>query len=161
MGRGKRWRHAKITGEHVGHQFCPRRPRATRMAVLSSPLSLLLAVPPVTRAFSAATIISSAIYAWLWWSGMAQEVAPYITMVPGSAVFYPWTVITSAFVETSLMEVRFALFFVTTRLNVIVHCDANFCSRISKISRTLMGKRGTRKVHSCVSGRVKYHRFRV
>ena len=84
------------------------------MAVLSSPLSLLLAVPPVTRAFSAATVISSAIYAWLWWSGMAPEVAPYIVMVPASALFHPWTVVTSAFVETSLMEVRFYYLFFAT-----------------------------------------------
>ena len=114
MGKrqGRRSRHHR----HVGHASFIRdvdRARAL-MAVLSSPLSLLLAVPPVTRAFSAATVISSAIYAWLWWSGMAPEVAPYIVMVPASALFHPWTVVTSAFVETSLMEVRFYYLFFAT-----------------------------------------------
>ena len=132
------------------------------MAVLSSPLSLLLAVPPVTRAFTAATIIFSSIYAWFWWSGLAQEAAPYITMVPASALFHPWTLVISALVETSLMEVRsHHLFIISTWLIISAHCNSNFCTRISKIFRTPVGKHGTCEIHCRISGRVKYHRFRV
>jgi hypothetical protein len=132
------------------------------MAVLSSPLSLLLAVPPVTRAFTAATVILSSIYAWLWWSGLAQEGAPYITLVPGSALFHPWTLVISALVETSLMEVRsHYIFLMSTWLIMSAHCNSNFCTRISKILGTPVGKRGTCEIHPRISGRVKYHRFRV
>ncbi|KAF8632980.1 hypothetical protein AX15_001577 [Amanita polypyramis BW_CC] len=89
------------------------------MVVLSSPLSLVLSVPPVTRAFTAATVLSSAIYAWLWWSGIAQEAAPYITVVPGASLFYPWTLVTSAFVETSIMEFIATLIFVPASLKYL------------------------------------------
>ena len=75
------------------------------MAVLSSPLVLIQSVPPVTRAFTFATIISTAAYAYLCWKGMAAEATYYLTLVPGSALYAPWTLFTSAFVETSIFEV--------------------------------------------------------
>jgi membrane associated rhomboid family serine protease len=75
------------------------------MAVLSSPLILIQSVPPVTRTFTLATIISTASYAYLCWKGMDQEATRYMTLVPGSALYAPWTLFTSAFVETSIFEV--------------------------------------------------------
>ena len=75
------------------------------MAILSSPLTFLLSVPPFTRAFTAVTFASSSIYAWLWWTGKAQEAAPYLLLVPASSLFHPWTFLTSALIETSIMEV--------------------------------------------------------
>lgn len=77
------------------------------MAILSSPLQVVLSVPPVTRAFTGATVLSSALYAYLCWRGLRTEALQYMTMLPGYAVYAPWTVFTSAFVETSIMEVSF------------------------------------------------------
>ncbi|KAG6814109.1 hypothetical protein H0H92_002104 [Tricholoma furcatifolium] len=74
------------------------------MAVLSSPLVLLQSIPPVTRAFTAATILSSGAYAWLRWKGMGLEAADWMLVVPGSALFHPWTLVTSMFVETTIIE---------------------------------------------------------
>ena len=76
------------------------------MAVLSSPLVLIQSVPPVTRIFTLATIISTASYAYLCWKEMAPEATRYMTLVPGSALYAPWTLFTSAFVETSILEVN-------------------------------------------------------
>lgn len=79
------------------------------MAVLSSPLVLIQSIPPVTRAFTAATIVSSALYAWLCWKGLASDASHYLTLVPGASLFTPWTFFTSAFVETSIFEVCFTI----------------------------------------------------
>lgn len=73
------------------------------MAVLSSPILLIQSIPPVTRVFAAATILSSGLYAWLKWNGV--ESTPYLTLIPGSSLFYPWTLVTSVFVETTIFEV--------------------------------------------------------
>jgi hypothetical protein len=80
------------------------------MAILSSPLVLIQSVPPVTRAFTFATIISTAFYAYLCWKGMAPEAVRYMTLVPGSALYAPWALFTSAFVETSIFEVSNKIF---------------------------------------------------
>nr|BAH22604.1 hypothetical protein UPA2 [Pholiota nameko] len=80
------------------------------MAVLSSPLVLLQSIPPVTRAFTSATIASSALYGYLSWKGMGPEAAHYLTIVPGSAFYAPWTLLTSAFVETTVFEATSLIF---------------------------------------------------
>ncbi|KAF8167633.1 eukaryotic integral membrane protein-domain-containing protein [Crassisporium funariophilum] len=89
------------------------------MAVLSSPLVLIQSIPPVTRAFTAATIVSSALYAYLCWKGLALEAAQYMTVVPGSALYAPWTLFTSAFVETSIFEFIASLIFVPAALKYL------------------------------------------
>ncbi|KAF4604951.1 hypothetical protein EYR40_003734 [Pleurotus pulmonarius] len=80
------------------------------MAILSSPLQVITSTPPVTRGFTAATVAFSALYAWLQWHGAGPT--PYLTLLPGSSLFYPWTLFTSAFVETNIFE------FITTMLFV-------------------------------------------
>lgn len=75
------------------------------MAVLSSPLVLLQSIPPVTRAFTGATVVSSALYAYLCWKGFEVDASHYMTVVPGTAIYAPWTLFTSAFVEVSIFEV--------------------------------------------------------
>lgn len=75
------------------------------MAVLSSPVVLIQSIPPVTRIFTAATIISSGVYGWLYWKGLRPEANQYMTVVPGYALFHPWTLVTSVLVETTIFEV--------------------------------------------------------
>lgn len=74
------------------------------MAVLSSPIQLFQSIPPVTRAFTIATVASSGLYAWLTYQGMEQTAAQFMLLVPGSSLFAPWTFLTSALVELSLFE---------------------------------------------------------
>ncbi|THH33444.1 hypothetical protein EUX98_g756 [Antrodiella citrinella] len=53
------------------------------MAVLSTaPLQFVASIPPVTRAFTAATILSSLLYYVLWWRGGEEFSAPYLVLVP-------------------------------------------------------------------------------
>lgn len=81
------------------------------MAVLSTaPLQFIASTPPVTRGFTAATVILSLVYYVLCWKGQENVSAPYYVLVPGSAIFYPWTFVTSAFVETTILEVSALLY---------------------------------------------------
>jgi hypothetical protein len=73
------------------------------MAMLTTPLQLLASTPPVTRVFTGLTVAFSLLYFWLSWSGQST---PYLTIIPGSSLFYPWTLVTSVFVETNIVEVR-------------------------------------------------------
>ncbi|KAJ7925962.1 eukaryotic integral membrane protein-domain-containing protein [Mycena leptocephala] len=68
------------------------------MAVLPSPLLFIASIPPVTRGFTAATIVSSLFYACL---------------------FYPWTFVTSVLVETSIFELIGSLIFVPPSLRYL------------------------------------------
>lgn len=76
-----------------------------KMAVFS-PIQLVASIPPVTRSFTAATVLFSLFYIYLQWQSEARYPVPYLTLVPGSSLFYPWTLFTSVFVETSIYEVR-------------------------------------------------------
>ncbi|KAJ7446472.1 eukaryotic integral membrane protein-domain-containing protein [Mycena galericulata] len=87
------------------------------MAVLPSPLLFIASIPPVTRGFTAATILSSLVYAWLRWNDTLY--APYFTVVPGSSLFYPWTFVTSVLVETSIWELIGSLIFVPPSLRYL------------------------------------------
>ncbi|KAI9512527.1 DUF1751-domain-containing protein [Russula earlei] len=78
------------------------------MAVLS-PLQLVASVPPVTRCFAAATVLLSFFFLYLQWKDEITLPPPYLTLVPGSSLFYPWTFFTSVFVETSIYELIFTL----------------------------------------------------
>ncbi|KAG5647783.1 hypothetical protein DXG03_008506 [Asterophora parasitica] len=89
------------------------------MAVLSSPLILVQAIPPVTRGFTILTILSSGLYAWLWWKGLGAVAADYMTVVPGSALFHPWTLVTSMFVETTIFEFIASMIFVPASLKYL------------------------------------------
>ncbi|RDB28848.1 hypothetical protein Hypma_015796 [Hypsizygus marmoreus] len=89
------------------------------MAVLSSPVILIQSIPPVTRIFTAATIICSGVYGWLCWKGLGAEAAQYMTVVPGSALFQPWTLVTSAFVETTIFEFVASMIFVPASLKYL------------------------------------------
>lgn len=76
------------------------------MAVLSfSPAQFIAAIPPATRAFTAATVGLSLLYYVLAWTGGEAFAAPYLVLIPGSSIFYPWTFLTSGLVETTIVEV--------------------------------------------------------
>jgi len=70
-----------------------------------SPLALIQSVPPITRGFTALTLVSSAVYGSLWWKNLGLEATLYMTLVPGAALYSPWTIVTSSFVETTVFEV--------------------------------------------------------
>jgi len=87
------------------------------MAVLSfSPAQFVAAIPPATRAYTAATVFFSLLYYVLSWSGYS---APYLVLVPGSSIFYPWTFLTSAFVETTVVELLFTLLVIPASLRYL------------------------------------------
>lgn len=76
------------------------------MAVLSSPIQLIQSIPPVTRAFTFATILFSGFYAWLRYQGLDSTYAHWFLLIPGTSFFSPWTFLTSALVELSIFEVN-------------------------------------------------------
>lgn len=122
--------------------FLVHPPRTASMAVLSSPLILIQSIPPVTRIFTLTTIACSGLYAWFWWKGLASEAADYMTVVPGSALFHPWTLVTSMFVETTVFEVcqLWNLFRHTISEFMPVHCIHDICPSLAEIPRKIMGK---------------------
>ncbi|KAG6333070.1 hypothetical protein ID866_6021 [Astraeus odoratus] len=85
------------------------------MAILSTPLQYLTSIPPVTRGFTLATLAASSLYLWIWWTTEAAYI-PYLTLVPGSSLFYPWTFVTSALVEVTILELVFSLIVVPPSL---------------------------------------------
>ncbi|KAF8516113.1 DUF1751-domain-containing protein [Hysterangium stoloniferum] len=89
------------------------------MAILSSPLQWVLSTPPATRLFAALLIVSSGIYYWLQWQAGAPTQIPYFTLVPGISWMYPWTLLTSSFVERSVIGLAFSLISVPVSLRYL------------------------------------------
>ncbi|EIW64293.1 DUF1751-domain-containing protein [Trametes versicolor FP-101664 SS1] len=80
------------------------------MAILSSaPLQFVASIPLATRVITAATIVLSLFYYFLRWSGTQVTALPWLVLLPGSSIFYPWTFLTSAFVESTVLELIFTL----------------------------------------------------
>jgi hypothetical protein len=82
------------------------RQRTILFMAVFSPIQLIASIPPVTRFVTAATVLLSLCYIYPQWKSDAGYPVPYLTLVPGSSLFYPWTFFTSVFVETSIYEVR-------------------------------------------------------
>ncbi|SGY79145.1 BQ5605_C008g05054 [Microbotryum silenes-dioicae] len=89
---------------------------------MSSFLSLL-ALPPATRALTGALVGMSLLLFALRLSlapgdlkgifGASSDpslVFPWLVLLPGSVMWYPWTLLTSSFVESNLLEFLFSLF---------------------------------------------------
>ncbi|KAI0045222.1 DUF1751-domain-containing protein [Auriscalpium vulgare] len=89
------------------------------MAILSSPLQVVASIPPVTRYFTAATVVFSLFYLYCQWQSDNGVALPYLTLIPGSSLFYPWTLFTSAFVETSIIELIVTLILVPASLKYL------------------------------------------
>jgi len=79
------------------------------MAILSSPLQYILSTPPATRTFTSLLVLISGVYYWLQWRQPDDRSIPYLTLVPGVSWIYPWTLLTSSFVEKSVIEVCVSL----------------------------------------------------
>ena len=75
------------------------------MTILSSPVQYVASTPPVTRAFAAVTVVLSLLYYWVSWSSNDPYAVPYLILVPGTSIIYPWSFFTAGLVETSLIEV--------------------------------------------------------
>lgn len=84
-----------------------------------SVLQQLSTVPPVTRLLTLALLGGSVFVGLLRASAGPADLAgvfrggydatlmyPWIVVVPGSVVWYPWTLLTAAFVEVNVIEVR-------------------------------------------------------
>ncbi|KAG7099595.1 hypothetical protein E1B28_001425 [Marasmius oreades] len=77
------------------------------MVVLQSPITFIVSIPPVTRYFTLATILTSLLHAWFRWQ--ETDITSFLALVPGSSIFYPWTFISSALLETTILGVIFSL----------------------------------------------------
>ena len=77
------------------------------MAVLGSPVQIWQSTPVVTRAFTAATLGCSLLYFWLTWQLGIRT--PWLTLIPGESYFFPWVLLTSCLVETTIIEVPLRL----------------------------------------------------
>ncbi|KAF9654216.1 DUF1751-domain-containing protein [Thelephora ganbajun] len=86
------------------------------MTILSSPVQYVVSTPPVTRAFAAATVVLSLLYYWISWSSSDPYATPYLILVPGTSIFYPWSFLTAGLVETSLIELAVTILFIPPSL---------------------------------------------
>lgn len=87
------------------------------MAILSSPVQYITSTPPTTRGLIAGTVLFSLAYIWIQWHD-GSATTPYLTLIPGASVFYPWTFFTSGLVETSIIEVSYnATYLIFGRVN--------------------------------------------
>ena len=74
------------------------------MALLNSPLQFVASIPPAARAFTILLVVSSVLRNILaLYSPGAQA---YFDLVPGMILWHPWTLVTSSFVEVTVLEVR-------------------------------------------------------
>ena len=79
----------------------------TLVMAVFSPAQLIASVPPLTRFFTLTTVLFSLFYLYLQWKSEITYPLPYLTLVPGTSLFYPWTFFTSVFVEITVYEVCF------------------------------------------------------
>ncbi|KAH8119830.1 DUF1751-domain-containing protein [Phellopilus nigrolimitatus] len=89
------------------------------MAILSSPLQLITSTPVTTRSFTAATVAFSFLYYLLRWNDTRPYSTPYLTLVPGQSIFYPWTLVTAGLVEVTIIELVLSLIFVPVSLRYL------------------------------------------
>lgn len=82
------------------------------MAILSTPFQFITSTPPATRAFTILLILFSGANMWLLRvyhvDSFDTASVPYLTLVPALSLTYPWTLLTAAFVETTVIEVSYS-----------------------------------------------------
>jgi len=87
------------------------------MSILNSPLTAIAAIPPATRYLSMGLVVATSVVSLLRASTEPADLSkvfrggqdalllfPWIVTVPGSVIWNPWTLFTSAFVEGNVME---------------------------------------------------------
>lgn len=79
------------------------------MVMLSSPVQIIASTPIATRCFTGATIGFSLLYYLLRWQNNGVYTLPYLILIPGQSIFYPWTFVTAGLVEVTVLEVRDSL----------------------------------------------------
>ncbi|KAG8862760.1 hypothetical protein FRB96_000770 [Tulasnella sp. 330] len=88
------------------------------MALLSTPLQVFHTTPPATRAISVLILVLSLAFQSLQYRETYTSVPavspplsafPYLVLVPGSWLWFPWTLVTSAFVEINAIQLIFTL----------------------------------------------------
>lgn len=82
--------------------FCQTSPNLTVDALAAVAMAPRINIPPVTRALLAALLFQSFLSAairYRQWTEHADIVIPYLTLVPGLSLIYPWTFLTSSLVE--------------------------------------------------------------
>ena len=134
------------------------------MAVLSAaPLQLIVSIPPVTRAFTALTIVFSLLYFWLWWTSGSDFSVPWLVLEPGSSIFYPWTFVTSAFVETTVIEVCVSQLDTAKAAHVLFLAGiySDYCTRLTPLPGTIMGSGGNCQIRGSHDCRVQYYCVRA
>ncbi|EFQ29948.1 eukaryotic integral membrane protein [Colletotrichum graminicola] len=68
-------------------------------------------IPPVTRALLAVLLVQSFLSAairYRQWSATSEIVIPYLTLIPQLSLIYPWTFLTSTFVENNIFTLGIA-----------------------------------------------------
>ena len=143
-------------------------------------LNSALALPPATRGLTLTLIGCSTVYFFLRLSsarkdpggvldhvGDAGTTVPWLTLVPSNVVYAPWTLLSSGFTETNLIEVRSSFTLILTlmikltneevcwRVVLGVFVDFTF---VRKIPRTSMGCSRTSKIRGIHYRSIKHYR---
>ncbi|KAF9513593.1 hypothetical protein BS47DRAFT_1296004 [Hydnum rufescens UP504] len=77
------------------------------MAMLNSPLQFVTSIPPAARAFTILLVVSSLLRNLLAVYSPGKQA--YLDLVPGLTLWHPWTLITSAFVEVTIVEMALSI----------------------------------------------------
>ncbi|CAE7152649.1 unnamed protein product [Rhizoctonia solani] len=100
------------------------------MAFLTSPLTIIQQTPPTTKIFTICTVVFSLGYIFGSFyappvgerslrNWLGPEHFPYLVVIPGSVLWYPWTLLTSMFVETHIIELILSLLVVPPSLRYL------------------------------------------
>lgn len=68
-------------------------------------------IPPVTRIILITLVLQSILSAairYKYWSANSDIVIPYLTLIPQLSLVYPWTLLTTTFVENNVFTLAIA-----------------------------------------------------
>ncbi|ELR05160.1 hypothetical protein GMDG_07201 [Pseudogymnoascus destructans 20631-21] len=73
-------------------------------------MAIRLNLPPITRGLLLLLIFQSLLSAAVHFQSPAEDlVIPYITLIPSMSLIYPWTLVTSTFVETNILSLAISV----------------------------------------------------
>jgi len=76
--------------------------------MLASPLLYVAQTGIVTKCYAATILVLSLFHAYLRFT-TPEPSTPYLTLVPGRSIWYPWTFLTAGLLETSFLELTLSL----------------------------------------------------